>query len=96
MKGVPEVLDKMADVVLAYRPKPKTRIAYAIWVRIPEQLDDLLPEVINAPARDIKEVHSLTAEELEHHKLAFELTCPHPWYIKKTRIKNKEQALCTS
>jgi hypothetical protein len=25
MKGVPEVLDKMADVVLAYRPKDKAK-----------------------------------------------------------------------
>ena len=27
MKPVPEVLDKIADVVLAYRPKPKTKPA---------------------------------------------------------------------
>jgi len=27
MKGVPEVLDKMADAVLAYRPKPKSKAA---------------------------------------------------------------------
>jgi hypothetical protein len=27
MKGVPEVLDKMADVVLAYRPKSKAKKA---------------------------------------------------------------------
>ena len=27
MKGVPEVLDKMADAVLSYRPKPKSKAA---------------------------------------------------------------------
>jgi hypothetical protein len=27
MKNVPEVLDKMADAVLAYRPKPKSKAA---------------------------------------------------------------------
>jgi hypothetical protein len=27
MKSVPEVLDKMADAVLAYRPKPKSKAA---------------------------------------------------------------------
>jgi hypothetical protein len=27
MKGVPEVLDKMADAVLAYKPKPKSKAA---------------------------------------------------------------------
>ena len=27
MKQVPEVLDKMIDVVLAYRPKPKSKAA---------------------------------------------------------------------
>ncbi len=27
MKGVPEVLDKMTDAVLAYRPKPKSKAA---------------------------------------------------------------------
>ena len=27
MKNVPEVLDKMVDAVLAYRPKPKSKAA---------------------------------------------------------------------
>lgn len=27
MNGVPEVLDKMTDAVLAYRPKPKSKAA---------------------------------------------------------------------
>jgi hypothetical protein len=27
MKKIPEALDKIADVVLAYRPKPKTKAA---------------------------------------------------------------------
>ena len=27
MKQVPEILDKMADAVLAYRPKPKSKAA---------------------------------------------------------------------
>lgn len=27
MKDVPEVLDKMADAALAYRPKPKSKAA---------------------------------------------------------------------
>lgn len=27
MKQVPEVLDKMADLVLGYRPKPKSKAA---------------------------------------------------------------------
>lgn len=27
MKGVPEVLDKMVDAILAYRPKPKSKAA---------------------------------------------------------------------